>query len=403
MAVIGLRGTGDWGAGERPKNFREMILWRNPNGSAVLTALMARMRKESVDDPEFNWWEEEQNPVRLTVTTAVGTAVTTIAIDGGDAQDLVIGDVLLVEKANGTTYDNELIQVTQIDSATVFNATRGAANTTPATIANNANLTKIGNAFEEGADAPDASTRNPTKFLNYTQIFKTAYRMTNTALATRARTGDIKKNDKKRKMFDHSTAMEYAFLFGRPYEDSGGTELKRFTGGLAHFLSGAARIVVATTTTRTEAGFLAATYDVFDYTTDEGSSMERLVLAGNAALNKLNQVAKAENSSRVVFDKTIKVFGMELQRWILPQGTFFIKTHPLMNVHGRFKNDLFILEPRGIIYRPLRGRDTKPDEGPGGRGIQNNGEDQFKGQWLGEVGAEFHHLKTMKWIRGFGT
>ena len=28
MAVAGLRGTGDWAADERPKNFREMILWR---------------------------------------------------------------------------------------------------------------------------------------------------------------------------------------------------------------------------------------------------------------------------------------------------------------------------------------------------------------------------------------
>lgn len=56
-AIAGLRGTGsgDWGTDERPKNFREMILWRNPNGSAPLTALMAKMRTESTDDPEFAW------------------------------------------------------------------------------------------------------------------------------------------------------------------------------------------------------------------------------------------------------------------------------------------------------------------------------------------------------------
>ena len=50
-AVAGLRGTGDWGTDERPKNFRELILWRDPNGEAPLTALMAKMRKESTDDP----------------------------------------------------------------------------------------------------------------------------------------------------------------------------------------------------------------------------------------------------------------------------------------------------------------------------------------------------------------
>jgi hypothetical protein len=50
--VAGLRGTGDWGVDERPKNFREMILFRNANGSAPIFALTARARKKTVDDPE---------------------------------------------------------------------------------------------------------------------------------------------------------------------------------------------------------------------------------------------------------------------------------------------------------------------------------------------------------------
>lgn len=54
-AVAGLRGTGDWGADERPKNFREMILWRNANGDTPILALMAKVGKESTDDPEFSW------------------------------------------------------------------------------------------------------------------------------------------------------------------------------------------------------------------------------------------------------------------------------------------------------------------------------------------------------------
>ena len=44
-AFAGLRGTGDWGTDERPKNFRELILWANPNCRAPLFALMARMKK----------------------------------------------------------------------------------------------------------------------------------------------------------------------------------------------------------------------------------------------------------------------------------------------------------------------------------------------------------------------
>ena len=54
-AIAGLRGTGDWATDERPKNFREMILWRRPNGKAPLTALMAKMKSEATNDPEFAW------------------------------------------------------------------------------------------------------------------------------------------------------------------------------------------------------------------------------------------------------------------------------------------------------------------------------------------------------------
>ncbi|KKL16903.1 hypothetical protein LCGC14_2490890, partial [marine sediment metagenome] len=62
-AVAGLRGTGDWGSDERPKNFREMILWRNPNGTSPIFALMSRVQKESVNDPEFSWWDEPNDIV----------------------------------------------------------------------------------------------------------------------------------------------------------------------------------------------------------------------------------------------------------------------------------------------------------------------------------------------------
>ena len=403
MAVTGLRGTGDWGVDERPKNFRELILWRNPGGSAVLTALMARMRKQSVNDPEFNWWEEELNPIRLQVNAAFGAGTTALTVDVGDAEDLVVGDILLLEKAGTTTYDNELMQVDGVTSPTAFSVVRGVAGTVAVAIVDDDFLTRVGNAFAEGADAPDASTRNPTKFQNFTQIFKTSYRQTRTAMNTFARTGNAMKNDKRRKMFDHSVTMEHAFMYGRPFEEAVGNEIRRYTGGLSHFLSTAGQIVLFTAPTRNEDGIIDSISDVFDYTTDEGSSSERLVLAGNGFLNQLNKVARDSASTRINFDGTVKTYGMELMRWILPQGTLFVKTHPLMNVHGRFKNDAFVLEPRGIIYRPLQNSDTKPDEGVGGKGIQLPGQDQFKGQWIGEIGIEFHHMRTMKWLREFGT
>ncbi len=407
MAVVGLRGSGDWGTDERPKNFRELILWRNPAGSAVLTALMARMRKQSVDDPEFSWWEEELNPVRLQVTGALTTGDTTVTIDSGDAQDLIAGDVLLVEKTENTSYDNELLEVASVTSATIFVVTRGKAGSTAATIADDTFLTRVGNVFEEGSASPDASTRNPTKFYNYCQILKKSYRITGTAKVIRTRTGDPLKNDKKRKMFDLSVDLEYTLIFGKRYEDTTGTEIKRYSGGLMYFLAqavaaGATHCIKIWTTTPTEDEFLDAVYKVWDYNIEGGgNSNERLVLCGNGFLNTLNKIARDSTSSRINFDQVVRLYGMELQRWILPQGTLYLRTHPLMNVHPRYTYGAFVLNPPAMIYRPLKERDIKPDEGVGGKGIQVPGTDQFKGQWFGEVGVELQHLKTMCYLGNF--
>lgn len=400
MAVAGLRGTGDWGTDERPKNFREMILWANPAGRAPLTALMSKMKTESVDDPEFSWWEEELNPIRL-LTNGVVTTVTwtTITVDGGDAEDLVVGDVLLVEKATTTGYTNEILRVTQVNSATEFLVERGAANTTAAAIPDNSYLLKIGSAFAEGTAAPEASTRNPTKFSNYTQIFKTVYEITETARVTNTRTGDPVKNDKKRKMFDHSVALEHAFLFGKKYETVGSNgKPLRYTGGLMEFLAAGYTANVAETiqtiasNTTDEDLILDALYQMWDYST-EVSGDERIGFCGNGFLNLLNKLAKNSSSTRINYNGTVNVYGMKLQEWIMPQGTVYLRTHPLMNVNTRYANGAFFVDPGGIRYRPLKGRDTGFKDN-----IQNNDEDSKKGRWLTEAGVEFNHLKTMRYI-----
>lgn len=389
-SIAGLRGTLDWGTDERPKNFREMILWRNPNGSAPITALMARMKSESVNDPEFSWWEEELNPIRVTSdATGLSASSTALGLTAGGL-DFVAGDILLVEKVELAAYDNELLEVSSVTSDTAIVVKRGAAGTTAATTGVSFNATKVGNVYEEGSISPDTTTRNPTKLTNYAQIFKTAYSITETAKGTYARTGDALKNDKKRKMFDHSVAMEFAWMFGVPYEDTSGTEPKRFTGGLRNFITTNSKVY---TTTPTEDTFLDDTYKVFDY--DAGTAgNERIVMAGNGFLNSLNKLARNSSSTRVNFDGSIKAYGMQLQRWILPQGTLYVRTHPLMNTHAKFTNSAFILDPSAMIYRYMR--DTKMQDN-----IQANDADTQKGQWLTEAGLEIRHEKTMGYLGNF--
>lgn len=387
-SIAGLRGTGDWGTDERPKNFREAILWRDPNGVTPLTALMAKAKSESTDDPEFAWWEEQLTALRVqTDATGAAAASTTLGLTA-KGLDLVPGDLLLVEKTDQVTYDNEIVEVSSVTNDTGIVIRRGQCGTSAANTGVSVFLTKIGNRYEEGSVSPSTSTRNPTKLLNYCQIFKTAYQLTNTAKVTNARTGDPLKNDKKRKMFDHSVAMEFAFLFGAKSEVTGpGGKPLRTTGGLRQFLS---TNVTVFATTPTVNSVLDALYPVFDYS-GEGAGDERIIFAGNGALNTFNKIIANNGNVKVEFAGVVSTYGMKLQQFVTPQGIFYIKTHPLMNTHPRFTNSMFVINGAGLRYRHLR--DTKAMDN-----IQANDADTQKGQWLTECGLEVNHERTFAYL-----
>lgn len=387
-SIAGLRGTGDWGTDERPKNFRETILWRDPNGVTPLTALMAKAKSEGVDDPEFAWFEEQLNQIRVqSDATGAAAASTSLGLVGGGL-DLVPGDLLLVEKADSVTYDNEIVEVSSVTSDTAIVIRRGQAGTAAAATGVSIFLTKIGNRFAEGSGAPTSSTRNPGKVYNYCQIFKTAYELTNTAKATKTRTGDPLKNDKKRKMFDHSVAMELAFMWGSRNEATGANgKPVRTTGGLRQFITTNRTVFSTTPTVNT---MLDALYPVFDYA-GEGAGDERIIFAGNGALNAFNKMIAGNNNVKVEFGGVISTYGMKLQQFVTPQGVFYIKTHPLMNTHPRYTNSMFVINGAGLRYRHLR--DTKAQDN-----IQENDADTHKGQWLSEVGLEVNHEKTFAYI-----
>lgn len=392
MAFAGVRGTGDWGTSERPQNFREMILWSNPNGASPLFALLAKARKQSVNDPQFHWWEEKLTPLRISVNYGTGYITTdnTLVVDA-KGLDCVPGDVFQLEKAESAVMDNELLEVSSVTSDTVVVFKRGVAGSTPTAIADNAYLTRIGSAWMEGSGSPTISQRNPTKLTNYTQIHKTAVGITGTAMETFARTGDAFKNDKKRKSFDHSVSIEMSMMFGQAYEDTSGTKPKRYSGGLREFVTSHSTIW---TTTPTEDTFLEAVYPVFDYNAGGNSGDQRIVLCGNGFLNSLNKVVRDSANTQIRYDGPFKLYGMNLQRWILPQGELGIKSHPLMNLHGRYKYSAFVIDASNLVYRPLR--DTRFMDN-----TQANDEDSREGIWLTECGLEVQNEHTMAYLGNF--
>ena len=389
-AIAGLRGSGDWGTDERPKNFRESILFFSPNGDAPLFALSSKMGKKSVNDPEYSWWAESNNLFRVQVNGIFAADVTTINVDSadptsstmtalyGNATHLKNGDLLLVEKTDQATFDNEIVLVDNVVSATQFTVIRGAAGTTAASIADDSYLTLIGSAYAEGTGAPPATSKNPIKFTNYIQIFKDSYEITGTADKTHARTGSAWSNDKKRKMFKHSGDIEWAFMFGRASEQTGSNgKPLRFLGGLREQIPNATpanggRTTVFSTAV-SAATFADAVSPVFDF--DHGGGDSRIAYCGNWCRTELGKVIQGTTGIRMELGNVIKIYGQAFQEFIMPQGRLMLKSHPLLSRHPRYMKSMFIVDPAVIKYVTMSGR---PD-GKVKDDVQNDDEDVRRG------------------------
>lgn len=368
--IAGLRGTGDWGTDERPKNFRERILFISPNGNAPIFALTSKAGKYNVNDPEFAWWAESQNLVRLIVNGALLSTDTVVTVAGADpgattmsalygaATNLKQGDILLVEPtADAVTYTNEMLMVDTVISDTQFTARRGQGGSTAGPISNSSGLTLIGSAFSEGTSAPRAVARNPVKFKNYIQIFKDTYELTGTATETFARTGNAWSNDKKRKMFDHAKAIEMSFLFNAaPIELTGdnGKPL-RFFGGLRNF------IPQVNTTIFTSGGGATTAQNFSDalspaFAFDLGGGDTRIGFCGNKARIELGKVIQSATGIKIELGNPVKLFGIDFQEFILPMGRLLLKSHPLLSQHPLYNRSLYVLDFSAIKYTTMKGR-----------------------------------------------
>lgn len=391
MPVAGLRGTGDWGTDERPKNFREMIMWRSPNGTAPIFALSSRGggRKKPTTDPEFSWWDEPNDLYRLQINGALTSTDTIVTVDTNDpdatsagksrvygkASNLKPGDLLYVEPtSDSATFTQEVIEVQNVLSDTQFTAKRGASGTTAASISNDQWLTKIGSSYAEGTGAPPAVSRNPIKYTNYTQIFKDTYELTGTADKTATRTGPAWSNDKKRKQFDHAQSIEWAILFGRKSETTGENgKPKRTMSGLRDFV-GNVTVFGAPVTIAT---WYDAIAPIFDW--DTGGGDTRIAFMGHQALMELQKVFNADSHTYRDLGPKMTVYGMNLTEFIMPHGRLLVRTHPLLSRHGLYKKSGFIVDFDSFAWVPMRDRDTRNFDD-----VQNKDEDVRRGYIMTE-------------------
>ncbi len=424
---LGMRGTGDWVTDQRPKNWREQILYLYPNGHAPLTAIMSMLSSQSVDDPEFNWWTQEQSAVSGEVSDIYTTPDLGTPYVSGGAIGNVVYVVVTTELANRVRAGHQILlrDASHYDMDVVGKVTGVSRGTTYSTLAvklleaddNGAstdlsdcdNFKIIGNINPEGGEMPDAIALNPVKVTNFTQIFRTPLSITRTARKTRLRTGDQYQKAKSEALEMHSWEMELAYLWGIATENTGANgKPERTTRGVINFIRQYAPHNVDDYTLNTdfssddwtvggEEWLKSYLEQVFRF-----GSEDKLALLGSGALLGID--ALAQQSGQININPGQKTYGMQIREWVTPFGSIFMKTHPLFSHDVTTRNMMVILEPKELGYRYIddtsffgESKSKTTSQGNNARRLDGSNE-----EFLTEAGLEFGLPQKCAVLNGVG-
>ena len=328
------------------------------------------------------------------LTKGMVLAVKTVDGTGGYAQALVrVESAPNVQSAN-TTFSGRVIDVSE-SSVSGYNV-----------LADNDECQIVGTSFGEGTGSPDTFSDTIEDDFGYTQIFKTACEMTNTAIATRYR-GYANEFDRiwAQKLREHKVDIERAMLFGQKARVNG---LQYSEGLVGHIVKNVAPVTdnSAFSYSSGNAYYRSVaqaelTYDrlladlevIFDPA--RGGSSERLVLASLPVITFFNKmgdgafidasVGHANAPYRVNMNNVQGSFGHQLMEINTVHGSMFLVKEPLFR--GIASGFMLMADMSKLAYRPLVGnglnRDTQIMTN-----VQNADEDLRKDMILTEAGLE---------------
>jgi hypothetical protein len=219
-------------ASRRLYDFSDRVADLAPDESPFFVYL-SKVAKVPTSDSQFRFLED-RTKIHMTDRSFLldgGGSAVTIAAEGADmsldfdtsggasVDFLLPGMVVALGNVDGnsvpTTANVRINSVNDVGSKTSCTATviQHAGSTT---IADNSSCTVIGTSFEQGSGSPDVFSQELDHDLGYTQIFKTACEMTNTARATIYRGyADEFQRIWNLKLREHKVDIERAMLFGQ--------------------------------------------------------------------------------------------------------------------------------------------------------------------------------------------
>lgn len=381
-AILGMKGTGEFTSDEMPGNYRDMLLYLEPNTVARLTALTGRLKSEDTDHPVFNIFTKLIPDQQTKARGVTASGSTTLLVTLLEQTKFKKGSVILEVNTGEIMWCS-----TDPTTTGEVPVTRACGTVVATDTVDLDEIIIIGTEHAEGQAVPTSLQYSPGLSTNYTQIFRTAVELTETARASRTRYGDAWKEASREALEIHGMEMEKAFLFGDAKVTTGSNSKPvRTTRGLANWIS-------TNTADFTSSGVSEDSWDDFLAGAFKYGSKEKLCLCGNRALAILNRVAK-RNSAIYVTPET-KTYGLAVQTWVVTNGVLQLVNHPLLSESTLLSRSGFIIDTKNLRYRPLRTRDTAylPNR-------QNPGDDTRKDEYRTECGIEVQFEQAFGFFEG---
>ena len=276
---------------------------------------------------------------------------------------------------------------------------------------NNVQCQVIGTSFEQGSGSPDVFSQELDDDYGYTQIFKTACEMSNTAMATRYRGyADEWARIWNLKLREHKIDIERAMLFGQRASLGG---IQYSEGIVGHIMANVTGSNVKDTGDNTSGGdhlvyneglAYHKTYATGEFTYDEllgdfevlydparGGSKDKLALAGLPVISYFNKMKDGfidksiQSQSRYMIERAQGSFGHDVMKIDTIHGGLALVKEPLFrNIASQF---LCLVDLDNVSYRPLVGNGLNRDTHIMSN-VQGADEDLRKDMILTEAGLE---------------
>jgi len=376
------------------KSFAATILRRFPNGSAPLFGMTSMTGKSKAKSSTHGYFTKTMEFSRVVTTSAYVAGDTTIAVVS--TAGIVPGHVLY----NPTTGEN--VRVLTVASATSLTISRAFGRIAAAAIASGATLVAVGNAQPEGSARPVPRSLATVYVSNFTQIFRNAWALTDTARASYAEMGysNIAENKQDCMVF-HSTDIESAILFGQAKMDTSGAQPIHSTQGIIDAIKQyAPGNVTAAGATTTYDQLVTMLEGAFQYSTSLGESKTRALFGDQRAIKVLNAIGRTfPNDISMTQEETS--YGMQFTRFRFYKGEINLIEHPLMNGLATAPGLAVVVDLPALKLAPMDGRDTKSEGyGVGGTNSDGSGVDSQGGSITTELAVELINPASCAVITG---